>query len=378
MIINKPTASSLLILCLLLKKEHSTLASSRRLPFVNTKKSHSIDKQLSNQNSSHSISKENNVSKTNDKRKEDREYSHFENHSNRLRRDQHLSHYYGEEAEIKEPSKLIEIPLSLTLQHESGSHPRIPLTTFLDTGAQVTVMTFKAAKRAGLAHLIDMRYSGRACGVAGVSCRVLGRIPANSVSFIMGREGHLIDKSPAITVLEDGIIDGNNLQKVDILLGLDVLQDWQATICLRDRTLTLRNCSRMDTYDAENGAYVVIPFAGCVQKTVLSFESTMASSNSVKKTQSVSTNISSNYDEYLNQYYSTVKRLEADIHGNEEDVEYVYDDEDGLNDDMEDSSTFSATKSLGRGGACDDEDEDDDDDYLDENEDGENFDLSGV
>ena len=383
MIINKPTVSSLLILCLLLKQEHGTLASSRRLPFVNNKNNHSIEKQVSTQSSS--SKSESNLkysSNYNDLPLEDRnesfEFSDFERESKVSQKDQ-LFRGMQEDSlqglEENHSSKLIEIPLSLTLQHDSGCHPHVSLTTFIDTGAQVTVMTFTAAKRAGLAHLIDTRYAGRACGVAGVSCRVLGRIPANSVSFIMGEEEHVIDKSPAITVIEDGIIDGENHQKVDILLGLDVLQDWQAMICLRDRTLTLRDCSRWGIYNSEADD-VVIPFVGCIKKSKSNALVNESTRHSDHVSRSKPTNISSNYDEYLNKYYSSVKELEADAYGSDHEVEYTYDDED----ECEESSMFSTSNNLVRGGAFDDDDdaEDDDDDYLDENEDLENFDLSGV
>jgi hypothetical protein len=150
-------------------------------------------------------------------------------------------------------SRLIQIPMALSLQHDSEITEEIPVATFLDTGAEVTVMTYEAAKRAGIAHLIDTRYRGHASGVAGVSCRVLGRIPANSVSFIINDED-VIDASPAITILEDRIMQGHT---VDILLGLDVLEEWQALICLRDKTLTVRNgCRKVDERD------IVIPFVG--------------------------------------------------------------------------------------------------------------------
>lgn len=388
MIINKPTVSSLLILCVLLKQEHGTLASSRRLPFVNNKKNtHSIEKQVSTQSSSSKSDSTFKFSSENDDltledRSESFEFSNLQRDSKRSNKDQPFLQTEEETfqgTEEHHSSKLIEIPLSLTLQHDSGCHPHVPLTTFLDTGAQVTVMTFRAAKRAGLAHLIDTRYAGRACGVAGVSCRVLGRIPANSVSFIMGEEAHVIDKSPAITVIEDGIMDGDSHHKVDILLGLDVLEDWQAMICLRDRTLTLRDCNRLDIYNAQEDD-IVIPFVGCIKKSksnVFSNESTRYSDHS---SPSKSTNISTNYDEYLNKYYSSVKELESDVYGRGDlEVDYTYDDEDECNDECEESNMFSTSNSLVRGGAFDDEDEeDDDDDYLDENEDLENFDLSGV
>lgn len=54
--------------------------------------------------------------------------------------------------------------------------PTSSLRAFVDTGAEVTVMSAKAAQRAGLLHLLDRRYAGRATGVG--SCRVLGRLPA--------------------------------------------------------------------------------------------------------------------------------------------------------------------------------------------------------
>lgn len=149
-------------------------------------------------------------------------------------------------------NRLIQIPMSMTLQHESGTYAAVPIKTFIDTGAQTTVMTFEAAKRAGIAHLIDRRYAGHASGVAGVSCRVLGRIPANSVTFIMGKGKDIVDTSPSIAILEDQILDG---QIVDMLLGLDVLEEWQAMICLRDRELTVRNARRK-----VKGREIVIPF----------------------------------------------------------------------------------------------------------------------
>jgi len=189
-------------------------------------------------------------------------------------------------------SRLIQIPLALTLQHAADTHDEVPIATFLDTGAQVTVMTYDAAKRAGIAHLIDTRYAGHASGVAGVSCRVLGRIPANSVSFHLGGDD-VVDASPAITVLEDRIMDG---EAVDMLLGLDVLEEWQAMVCLRDRTLTIRNgCRRL--VDRE----LVIPFVGSAKSKPSSKSTrnqdryTPASSSSSNQERYMSTSSSSSH-----------------------------------------------------------------------------------
>ena len=58
------------------------------------------------------------------------------------------------------------------------------MATYVDTGAQVTIISASAAKRAGIYHLIDRRYAGRATGVG--QCRILGRIPARHVYFLLG------------------------------------------------------------------------------------------------------------------------------------------------------------------------------------------------
>ena len=127
------------------------------------------------------------------------------------------------------------------------------MATYVDTGAQVTIISASAAKRAGIYHLMDRRYAGRATGVG--QCRILGRIPARHVYFLLGGgEGHCDEgeefdedeewseegyprggnqdnesrvqmDGPALTVLEGTVTQG-----VDILLGLDVLQDWDAEI----------------------------------------------------------------------------------------------------------------------------------------------------
>lgn len=173
-------------------------------------------------------------------------------------------------------SSLLELPCSLLLRTSSSndnnnSKEAIPISTYLDTGAQVTVMTLSAAKRAGLAHLIDVRYAGHATGVAGVSCKVLGRIPARTVSLVFGNT-EIVDRSPAICVLKDGIgsSNSNGSSGVDLLLGLDALEDWRAGICLRDRTLTVRrgrlgsrvNYRTTSMQEEDEDDNMVIPFVG--------------------------------------------------------------------------------------------------------------------
>ena len=87
---------------------------------------------------------------------------------------------------------LLRVPCSIaidsgeTYSHHSSHHhsKKTPVAAYVDTGAQVTVISAAAAKRAGIYHLMDRRYAGRATGVG--HCRVLGRIPARHVYFLLG------------------------------------------------------------------------------------------------------------------------------------------------------------------------------------------------
>lgn len=128
---------------------------------------------------------------------------------------------------------LLRIPCRLTLDASDGGGTSTSLSAYVDTGAQVTVLSLEAARRAGLLHLLDRRYAGRATGVG--HCRVLGRIPAGCASVRLGGGGGTVTAPcPELAVLE-----GTGTEGIDLLLGLDVLEEWGANICMRDRTLTL-------------------------------------------------------------------------------------------------------------------------------------------
>ena len=205
---------------------------------------------------------------------------------------------------------LLRVPCSIVINSESSiettssllDSPPSPaavtaVSAYVDTGATVTVISAAAAKRAGIYHLMDSRYAGRATGVG--HCRVLGRIPAHHVSFLLGgsvekeidyrvrknprsvRGGGLnhcqsIDKKkcrrssnnsnglvqmdgPALTVIEGTVTKG-----VDVLLGLDVLQDWEAVIRMSGpiQTITVREKTKSTRFNGDEiSNTVVIPFA---------------------------------------------------------------------------------------------------------------------
>jgi hypothetical protein len=122
---------------------------------------------------------------------------------------------------------LLQIPCSLQLVPEQK---RTPISTFVDTGAQVSVLSVEAAARAGVLQMMDRRYAGHAQGVG--QCRVLGRLPAGVLLLHMHGEGPM--EAPAITILEH-TNDG-----VDLLLGLDFLRDRGAILNLRTEEMTIQ------------------------------------------------------------------------------------------------------------------------------------------
>ena len=144
---------------------------------------------------------------------------------------------------------LLQVPCAIQLMknlsdQSDKSHKRA-IGAFCDTGAQRTCMSWDAAKRVGLAHLLDRRYAGQATGVG--FCRVLGRIPAQTVLLHFSGAGagagagrsssdhqDITIMAPAITILESTGTEG-----VELLFGLDFLRDAQAVIDMEEEYLRL-------------------------------------------------------------------------------------------------------------------------------------------
>ena len=109
--------------------------------------------------------------------------------------------------------------IMLYVDMEVNGHP---LKAFVDSGAQMTIMSLGCAQRLGLERLIDKRWQGVAKGVG--TQKIIGRVHQAPIKVA---DKHL---ACAITVLEKE-------QDMDFLLGLDMLKRHQCCIDLEKNAL---------------------------------------------------------------------------------------------------------------------------------------------
>ena len=94
----------------------------------------------------------------------------------------------------------------------------VPLKAFVDTGAQMTVMTAATAQKCNLLDKVDARFRGVAAGVG--AARILGRVHLVTLRF-----GASTAVDVSITILDQN-------HGPELLLGLDLLRKYQAVIDL--------------------------------------------------------------------------------------------------------------------------------------------------
>ena len=102
-----------------------------------------------------------------------------------------------------------------------------PLQFFVDSGAQMTIMSSACADRLGLLHLVDKRYEGVAVGVG--TGKILGKI--HIVELTIG--GYNFPCSITVMDSESGLGDKN----MDVLFGLDMLKRHRCNIDLGKNVL---------------------------------------------------------------------------------------------------------------------------------------------
>ena len=98
-----------------------------------------------------------------------------------------------------------------------------PLKAFVDSGAQMTIMSRDCAERCGILRLMDTRYAGIASGVG--TGRILGKI--HMVQMKLGQSFFPV----SITVLESN--------KMEFLFGLDTLKRYRCCIDLSKNVLRM-------------------------------------------------------------------------------------------------------------------------------------------
>ena len=132
---------------------------------------------------------------------------------------------------------LLEVSCALQLDNKQQLTPSIK--AFVDTGAQVSVISLEAANRCGLNDFIDFQYSGKAVGVTG-SSRIVGRL--RNITLLLtttsNEKIHVICRHAVV------IQDAFGTTDIDLLLGLDILSEFDAAISLRDRTLSIQHLDR--------------------------------------------------------------------------------------------------------------------------------------
>ncbi|KAL3903615.1 MAG: hypothetical protein SGILL_010379 [Bacillariaceae sp.] len=127
--------------------------------------------------------------------------------------------------------------LMLYIEAKINNHP---LQAFVDSGAQMTIMSKKCATRCGIFHLLDTRFAGVAVGVG--TGKILGKIHIVQLQigdYYFPCSVTIMDDS-TLPVAGDQDRDTPKSKEMDFLLGLDMLKRFNCMIDLGDGKLKFR------------------------------------------------------------------------------------------------------------------------------------------
>jgi len=125
---------------------------------------------------------------------------------------------------------------SVTMLYVNATVNDVPLKAFVDSGAQVTIMSPACAQRCGIMRLVDTKFGGIARGVG--QARIWGRVHAADI--VLGGL-HLPCSFQIIEVNRpsDTLTDFQG-RDMDFILGLDMLKRHQANIDLMQNALIIQ------------------------------------------------------------------------------------------------------------------------------------------
>eukprot|EP00980_Cylindrotheca_fusiformis_P005587 scaffold1184_cov132-Cylindrotheca_fusiformis.AAC.8 len=145
-------------------------------------------------------------------------------------------HEQYEQAMHEYPESMGKV-LMLYVEAKINDHP---IQAFVDSGAQMTIMSKKCAQKCGIYDLVDTRFAGVAMGVG--TGKILGRIHIVQLSV-----GHVhfpcsvtVMDDATLPIAGDGIKGQAKAKDMEFLLGLDMLKRHTCSIDLEKGMLKFR------------------------------------------------------------------------------------------------------------------------------------------